>query len=202
MGVLADFDLTKMITDYGTRYLVETGTGIGRGVEEAVKHDFLQVFSIEIMHNLALDVALRFADNPMVTIIHGKSEKGLREALEEIPGDAPAIFWLDAHYPGADFRMANYDSEKNHDLRLPLERELRLLAEGRDIDGDVFLIDDLRIYEDAAYDEGPCAAAALPAPEFRHVRFVDEILGATHRIERSTQRTGYLCAYPLRPRGA
>ena len=202
MGVLADFDLSQLIADYGCRYLVETGTGIGRGVEEAVKHDFLQVYSIEIMHNLALDVALRFADNPLVTIIHGKSEKGLQEVLEEIDPDTPAIFWLDAHYPGADFRMASYDSERNHDLRLPLEREMRLLAASRDISRDIFLIDDLRIYEDAAYDEGNCKPDQLPAPEFRHVRFVDELLGKTHRIERSLKRTGYICAYPLRKRGA
>jgi len=202
MGVLSDFDLDGLIADYGCRYLIETGTGIGRGVEEAAKHDFLQVYSIEIMHKLALDVALRFADNPKVTIIHGKSEKGLKEAMEEMEPGVPAIFWLDAHFPGADFRLASYDSERNHDLRLPLERELRLLAESRDISRDVILIDDLRIYENAEYEEGPCQPAALPAPEFRHVRFVDEILGKTHHIERSLRRTGYLTAHPVKKSGA
>jgi hypothetical protein len=201
MGVLADFDLSGLIADYGCRHLVETGTGVGRGVDEALKHDFRQIFSIEIMHKLALEVALRHSAEHRVTIIHGKSEKGLLEALAEIPPAEPALFWLDAHYPGADFRLATYDSEKNHDIRLPLERELRLLAANRDIGGDVILIDDLRIYEDADYDEGPCPDHSLPAPEFRHLRFVDEILGKTHRIERSTRRTGYLCAYPLKPGG-
>jgi hypothetical protein len=196
MGVLADFDLERLIADRGCRYLVETGTGAGRGVEFAARHDFIQIYSIEIMHKLALDVALRFAADPKVTIIHGKSERGIKEALAEIPAQAPVIFWLDAHYPGADFRLAAYDAEKNHDVRLPLERELRLVAQLRDISRDVFLIDDLRIYEDGPYDEGACPAVSLPAPELRHLRFVDDILGPTHLIERLYRRTGYLCAYP------
>ncbi len=198
MGVLSDFDLDRLIREYGCRYLIETGTGLGKSLEYAAASDFDQVFSIEIMHKLALEAALRFAKNHKVTVIHGKSERGLKEALEEIPPEAPVIYWLDAHFPGADFRLASYKDEKNEAVRLPLERELRLLAGLRDISRDVFLIDDLRIYEDGTYDEGPCPADHRPAEEFRHTRFVDEVLGATHGIERLFRRTGYLCAYPKR----
>lgn len=198
MGVLSDFDLAGLISEYGCRFLIETGTGLGKSVDFAAEHKFDQIYSIEIMHALALQAGLRFAKNPMITIIHGKSEKGLREALEEIPQEAPVIYWLDAHFPGADFRLAAYRDEKNEIVRLPLERELRLLAELRDISRDVFLIDDLRIYEDGSFEEGPCPADHRPAPEYRHTHFVDEILGATHRFERSMRRTGYLCAYPVR----
>jgi hypothetical protein len=196
VGVLADFDLADLMHRYGCRYLIETGTGLGKSIDHASQFPFEQIFSIEIMHSLALQAGLRFAKNPAITIIHGKSERGLVEALEEIPGDAPVIYWLDAHFPGADFRLASYRDEKNEMVRLPLERELRLLSGLRDISRDVFLIDDLRIYEDGAFEEGPCPADHRPAPEYRHVRFVQEILGGTHQLEKSLRRTGYLCAFP------
>jgi hypothetical protein len=196
VGVLSDFELDRLIADYGCRFLIETGTGLGKSMDHAQAFDFEQIFSIEIVHSLALQAGLRFAKNHKITIIHGKSERGLKEALEEIPGEASVIYWLDAHFPGADFRLANYKDERNETIRLPLERELRLLSELRDIRHDVFLIDDLRIYEDGPYEEGPCPADHRPAAEYRHTRFVDEILGPSHNLERSYRRTGYLCAYP------
>jgi hypothetical protein len=192
MGILADFNLTALIDDYGCAYLVETGTGSGLGVEEASKHAFQQVFSIDSNHKAALDVALRFAANPMITIIHARIEKGLIDALSEIPRDDGVIFWLDAHAPGPEFR-----SEHSAALILPLERQLRLLAERRDLSRDIILIDDLRLYEDGAYEDGAAALSCLPAPAYRHVRFVEALLGDTHRIERSLRRTGTLSAFPL-----
>ncbi len=197
MGVLSDFDLAGLISDYGCRFLIETGTGPGKNVELAAQHTFDQIYSIETKHALALQAGLRFSKNAMITIIHAKNERGLRESLEEIPGDAPVVYWLAAHAPGPEFRT-DPGGDANQVLRLPLERELRLLAELRDISRDVFLIDDLRLYEDGGYEDGPCPADQRPAAIFRHTRFIDDVLGMTHRIERSLRRTGYLCAYPAR----
>jgi hypothetical protein len=197
MGTLSDFDLGQMIEQNRCRYLIETGTGGGSGVAFASKFPFEHVYSIEIMHSLAYEVALRHSKNLKITIFHGKSERGLTEIIEEIPPDAPVIYWLDAHFPGADHLKAGYASETNEAVRLPLERELRLVAGLRDISRDIFLVDDLRIYEDGNYPEGPCPPDALPAsPELRDLRFFDEVLGETHRIERIYKRTGYICAYP------
>ena len=116
MGALSDFDLAALIAAYGGRYLVETGAGKGDGVEEALRHDFLQVYAIESAHKLALDVALRHSENHKLTVIHARSEKGLREALEEMEPGLPAIFWLKD------------------------PQELRVLASLRDLSRDVFLI--------------------------------------------------------------
>jgi hypothetical protein len=158
MSALADFDLGRLTAEFGCRTLVETGTGLGHGVETALAQDFEQIFSIEPKHHLALEVALRHADHHKVTIIHSRFEKGLKEALEEIPAAAKILFWLDG-----------FDSPP------ALESALRLLASLRDIGGDVFLIDDAQLLE----GEGP-------------LRFVDDILGPSHRIERA----GWLGAYP------
>jgi len=61
----------------------------------------------------------------------------------------------------------------------PLERELRLIAGLRDTSRDVFLIDDLRLYEYGAFDEGPCPDMAPPA--LRSLDFIDDILGPPTR---------------------
>jgi len=183
MGVLSDFDLRHLITDFGCRVLVETGSGGGQGVDAAAPLDFQQIFAIEPQHKLALAVALRHAANHKVTVIHAKIAAGLKEALAEIDPTAAAIFWMDAHQPGADGRPQ-------------LEAQLRLIAAHRDISHDVILIDDLRLYEDAAYDEGPCPEGQKPSDEYRHLHFLAPLLQDTHDIERSRRRTGYLCAYP------
>ena len=196
MGVLSDFNLDRLITQYGCRNFVETGTGIGQGVEFATGCAFERIASIEIIHKLALDVAIRFAKNHTVTIINAKSARGLKEALDEMPPDQPILFWLDARFPGADYGLKPYDAERDETLRLPLESEIRTLAGLRDLGRDLFLINELRLYEDADYEDGPVSLDRLPSAGNRHLRFIDEILGATHRFERSLRRTGSLCAYP------
>ena len=183
MGVLSDFDLRHLITDFDCELLVEAGSGEGLGVDAAAPLDFKQIFAIEPQHTAALATALRHAANHKVTVIHAKIASGLKEVLSEMPADRPAIFWLAAHHPGADGRPQ-------------LEAQLRLIAERRDIGRDVILIDHLRLYEDGVYDEGPFPEPHKPRAEFRHLRFLEPLLGHSHQIERSRRRTGYLCAYP------
>jgi hypothetical protein len=92
MGLPQDFDFTR----HDCKILVEVGGGSGRGVEAGIKHGFQAIYCIETKHALALDVALRHADNHVVTVIHARAEKGLKEALEEIPAGAAVLFWLDS----------------------------------------------------------------------------------------------------------
>jgi hypothetical protein len=183
MGALTDFDLRHLITDYGCRVLVETGIGKGQATDEAAELDFLQIFAIEPQHKRALDVALRHAANHKITVIHAKIERGLAEALAEISSDHPVLFWLAAHQPGGDGRPK-------------LEDQLRQIGAARDIRHDIILVDELRLYEDGAYDEGPCPDGTRPLPEFRQLAFIETVLGQTHDIQRSRRRGGYLCAFP------
>lgn len=184
MGALTDFDLRHLITDYGCLVLVETGIGKGQATDEAAELDFLQIFAIEPQHKRALDVALRHAANHKVTVVHAKIERGLAEALDEINIEHPALFWLASHQPGKDGRPK-------------LEDQLRQIAASRDIRRDIFLVDELRLYEDGVYDEGPCPDENRPLPEFRGLAFFETLLGQTHEIQRSRRRGGYLCAFPL-----
>ncbi len=184
MDLTTDVDLDQLIARYGCRAFVETGTGSGKGIEAAAGSSFDQIFSIEAAHKPALDAGLRFAKNHKVTVIHAKAERGLKEVLVELAPSTPTLFRLDAQWQGAATAP------------MPAERSLRLLAQCRDLSRDVVLIDDLRLYEDGNFEKGPCPPDRLPAPEQRHLRFVEEILGKTHRFERSYQQTGHLCACP------
>ena len=86
------------------------------------------------------------------------------------------------------------------DRRLPLQRELELIARLRRPCRDVILIDDLRIYEDGPFEQGamPDFAQTLPP----HLRNIDFVLrrpwSETHDLQRFHQHTGYLVLAPRR----
>lgn len=187
MGVLSDFQLDRLIADFGCRFLVETGTGEGGDIEFAGTFAFEHVYSIEKSHERAIKVAFRNAQNQKMTIIHGHSERGLKMALEEIPDEAPVIFWMDTHPTFEDGRLPS-----------PLERELRLIVSQRDVARDIFLIDDLCIYERGAFEEALAEPNPIAPEAFRDLNFVDDILGDTHQVSKLVRRTGYLCAFPNR----
>lgn len=115
---MADIDLAALIARHGCRYLVESGVG---GVEAALDLDLDQIYGIEPNHKRALDVALKFAANHKATIIHARWEKGLKEALEEMRPDLPALF-----------RLAGPEEEA----------VLRRVATGRDLGRDLLLVGD------------------------------------------------------------
>lgn len=187
MGTLRDFDLEELIARYACRIFAEVGTGAGQAVEQAAAASFELIFSVEPSHKQALDAGLRHAKNHKITIVHAKRERGLKEALDEVPAQTPVLFLIAA--PPGGFSISPAE-------KLPIERELRLLAGLRDLSRDVLLIDERRLYEDGDYDAGPCPPDRLPPIEQRSLSFAEGILGPTHRLERSTKGTGYLCAFP------
>lgn len=111
-------DLAPLIAAQGYRYLVDSGVA---GIEPAMGYDLEQIYGIESNHKRALEVALKLAADHKATIIHARFEKGLREALEEMRPDLPAIF-----------RLAGPDAA----------RTLREVAGGRDLSRDLLLVGD------------------------------------------------------------
>lgn len=198
MGSLVRFDLGKLACDFGCVVFVETGTGTGGGVLHAARTvPFEQLYTIELHAEVARTARTALAVEPRIALLEGNSEDCLRQLLSELPADRPALFWLDAHFPGADFGYASYDSERDDSRRLPLERELQVIRELRPQGGDVILIDDLRIYEDGPYKSGniPDSAQTL-VPDRRHIRFVEELFGPTHHLHRLYQEEGYIVLLP------
>lgn len=121
MSLLRDIDLAAIIETHGVRYLVEFGTGEGEDAGFAAGFPFDHIYSIEPSHRLAIQAAFRHSANQKMTFIHGKGERGWRQAAPEIPGEFPVLFLLDGP---------------------ALEQDLAAIAKHRDIARDVFLVEE------------------------------------------------------------
>jgi hypothetical protein len=60
------------------------------------------------------------------------------------------LFFLDAHFPGADASIRGYADETDHNVNIPLLRELTAIKQRVGKYNDVIIIDDLRLFKDDA----------------------------------------------------
>ena len=203
MGFINRFDLNFFISQFGCRYFVETGTGQGISLKHAASHlGFKTCFSCEIMEELFHKIQPLTAD-PRIVIEQASSETFLRNLLPRLDGQVPCLFWLDAHFPGADFGLRKFWEEKDEQIRLPLEREMQIIRDARPEGQDVILMDDLRIYENGRFENGnvPPEANTLPSSA-RNIQFIYRIFGDTHRIIRCYWDEGYVILLPRKKRAA
>ena len=202
MAALRDFNIGRLKADFGLRYLVELGTGDGDGVEFVKDLGFEHVHSVESQHKPALKVALRHSQRQDITIIHARTSRGLLEALEEIPADAPTLFWIDSCYSGCDTRQLFDVPERTGGVPLRIERDLRQILAARSQGADIIMMDDLFLYDDDAY-QGPFPENPpnIP-PQYRSVAFMEPLLSKSHRLEVIMSGGGTLVALPLHPKTA
>lgn len=193
MGSIRRFDLTKIITEYQTLSFFETGTFWGDGVDYALGSPFHQLISVEVVPEIAEKARARFAGIKNVEIIESSSEQGLAKRIASINHNC--LFWLDAHYPGADAGMNAYDQNLEDEMRLPLAREMTTIHRLRKKYNDVIIIDDLRIYEDGPYENGNVPADALPAKD-RNIDFIYRQFKWSHVVCKSYLDEGYVLLFP------
>lgn len=135
----------QVILDYARRFdlrvLIETGSGDGCTAVQLAEH-FERVFTIEISEDKYFGVWGALLGYPHVLPIHGDSEEVLPHLLSKL--DAPAVFWLDAHYDGGTSGRGQADT--------PIQRELFTVFANRRARPNVILIDDARFFgTDPAY---------------------------------------------------
>ncbi|HEX8357249.1 MAG TPA: hypothetical protein VF610_07565 [Segetibacter sp.] len=193
MGSLRRFDLNKIIDRHNISYLFETGTWKGDGIAYANKFPFKKIFSTEIMPSIAEAAKKRFSNNQRVEIMEGNSIDILEKKLPEIDGNC--LFWLDAHFPGAEEKIKDYNEFEEEDVKLPLKKEIELIKSLRKNYNDLILVDDLRIYEDGPYQSGNTPENIYP-PSIRNIDFVYKEFEETHSIKRSYNNEGYLLIIP------
>ena len=193
MGFINQFDLSRIIRDYNISYFFETGTWKGDAVEYALQFPFKKIISAEIIPVIAAEAKTRFETETRVVIIEASSAATLSAELPSLPGNC--LFWLDAHFPGADAGLEEYDAILNEDIRLPLENELTIIHQFRKDYQDVFIIDDLRVYEDGCYENGNAPSDTLPKKN-RNLDFVNRLFGTSHSILKSYKKEGYLMLLP------
>lgn len=193
MGSIAKFDLQRVISDFNTRVFFETGTWKGDGVAYALEFPFEKIISVEIVPGIAAQAVERFAGESRVEIFEGSSQDILKKELQGIRQNC--LFWLDAHYPGADEGIEEYNADMDEELRLPLENELKVIRDLRGKRQDVIIIDDLRIYENGPYEKGNAPSDTLPKRS-RDLDFIEKEFSDTHHINRSYLDEGYLILLP------
>jgi len=195
MGNLKFFDLKYYIEKYNAKTFIETGTAQGHGLEYASQFEFDKLYSVEFSTELYQICIEKFKDNKKVNIFNTTSKNGL-ETIFQKKIENNIVFWLDAHYPYADVSPTFDNYNKGDDeLRLPLEKEIRLIHEKRPNSKDVIIVDDLRIYEDNNYECGNILRGINP-PNNRSIEFIYELYSDTHTITKDLRNEGYLIIEP------
>lgn len=184
-------NLEKLIKVLNLKNFVESGTGDCSSMKIAADLNlFENLYGIDLDEDLYNRAVSMFKSS--VKMYNGYSKDEMLKIVGEL-SDRPTLFWLDAHFPGADYKGVKYDAEKDDSKRIPLEAELKIISENRDITNDVFIIDDLRIYAD------------LPGGswEFRSTAgaenhdFIETLIGKTHLLVEHHQDQGYMLGFPL-----
>ncbi len=196
MGTLSHFHIDVMRKRHGLVAFVETGTGAGAGVLQAVRAGFTAIHSVEVVDELVEAARRQFQKVPAVKIWRGASSGVLPLILKELP-EGPALFWLDAHFPGADYGIGTYEAEQDLGKRLPLEEEVAIIRRHREGRRDILLIDDARIYQPGPYSGGDLPADWLPLRGVkRSLDFVREAYSRTHGIVVDYAQQGYVMVVP------
>ena len=154
MGQLKEaIEVGNVLDFYDIKNFVETGTGIAevvRSVNEA--NEDLNIHTIEVVEEIFDQNKIKYSYLKNVNWHLGESAQVLSEVVPTLEGNT--LFWMDAHFPGADVCLCSYGDEEDIDKRLPLKKELETIVAKRDISNDVIVIDDLRIYEDGPFETG------------------------------------------------
>lgn len=194
MGQIDRFDLQSYIDNYKTSIFIETGTGKGGSLQHALKFSFDELYTIEVITEIYLDCVEKFKLYENCHLINDNSKNGLEFILKNVGPSNNIIYWLDAHFPGADSGLSGYGSVEDKNMRIPLENELRSITSIRDSKNDVFIIDDLRIYEDGPYNSGNWVDRNKFGGD--GIDFIYELFYETHIINKDYRDEGYIILTP------
>lgn len=201
MATLRDYfnndiqSLARFRDQWSIREMIETGTGDGESILFA-KEAIHRIYSFEINEQIFNEVDRKFATNKDIRIYNNESASGLKFLFHLYKFREPVLFFLDAHFPGADFGLAGYGDEKNKKIRLPLEEELYTIVRYHDITDDVFIIDDLRVYESGPFEAGNWEHRESTGGD--GIEFIYDIFADTHYIEKDYRFQGFVLLTPMK----
>jgi hypothetical protein len=200
MGELYRFELSPFIEKYGLKIYFETGTGMGISLRHALKSSFEEYFSVDVDPELIEKLMPLKKENKNLVLIRGFSKDALQQFAPKISQDKPVLWFLDAHFPGADFHKCSYEQSIRHFKKdaFPLEEEIDIICKLRDTSQDVFILDDFVLYEKGNY----------AAPEWKYEwlqeeldlktnsSFIYETFNKTHNFKKDLRDQGYLVIIP------
>lgn len=195
MGSLEKIFNADQIREFKVNAVVETGTGYGHSASILGEHNpELNVYTIEAVKEV-YDVAIqRLWQYKNIKCFFGQSVNILPSLMSYLKEEKRILFWLDAHFPGADFGLSSYGDIKDEKERIPLEYELNSIISNRDVSNDIILMDDLRIYEDGPFEDGNWGERYLYGGD--GIDFIYRALGKTHYITKIYYDQGYILAAP------
>jgi hypothetical protein len=156
--------------------IVETGTYLGDGIKDYLASNYFdKIYSIEISNKYYLLNKNKFITNSNVEVLEGDSADVITHLINNnILDDKPVLFYLDAHFSGADTGGMNICNG------CPVLKELEAISK-RNVKGDVIFIDDMRLMGEAMISgcEG-CKKYPLTFFDFRHAT-LDNMLASLNR---------------------
>ena len=200
MGELNIFNLEHFNTKHNCEIYVETGTGIGVCLSHMLKYKFKKYYSIDIDGDLIEQAKNTFTDN-RIKFIHDYSFQALDKLVPKLPTDKSVLFFLDAHFPGADFGKTTYeDSIKEFkEEAFPLFKEIKMIKKHRDISNDCFIIDDWKLYDkDKEYEMPGWEYAELQESLGLNISkdIILDNFKETHNYEVNLRHQGFLFVTP------
>lgn len=151
----------------------------------------IYIYSIELIEEYYNYCSEKFKNNKNVFLFNNTSSNGLQEIFSKY-SVGHCLFWLDAHLPNYYKNNFSNEYEKNKKLLIPLEDEIRIIVEKKNVTNDVFIIDDLRIYERGNFQCGNWNEAIIAGG----IDFIFNMLENTHNIQRLYDDQGYVLCTP------
>ena len=203
MGDITIFDIQNVIDKCKLECFCETGTLHGDAINFIKQFSFKTIISIEIVESLALKAADRFVEDLRVRIVNDDSSKALGAICSQYL-NSNTLFWLDAHFPGADNHLTSYDSEINFNTRVPLKAELEIIKQRADKFKDAVIIDDLWLYEEGPFEWGTFNEHMMKYHKGekreqicgQDSSFIYDMFKDTHNIKKISNHQGYLLLTP------
>jgi len=181
-------------TKFGIKVFVETGTADGLQFNDYIRFGYDDYYSCEI-NTEQYEIAVRNVNHlPNVHIFNQYSVEFLTNLLPKIK-DIPTVFWLDAHLPGSEIGLP-LDYEKDDKLRMPLEDEITLIKQLKNINNDIIICDDLRHYIDGNFGSGNWDLR--PILGGNNIEFIYKNFQDTHNIQLNYEYGGCLILTPIK----
>lgn len=202
MGAIRNLDLKTLIEKHKPSFFIETGAGYGTGIFTVLTFPFQAILSVEIDSEQTNFLNKFFRFDGRVRVFNMLSRDFLNLIIPQIPANMIIFFFLDAHFPQADFGIKEFDSEKDESIRMPLWDELNIIKKLRPNSKDLILIDDISLYDDSSYKYDDdhklkeIASKLLPRIHKNYLPKFIELFTDTHIHSILKNEQGYLLLEP------
>jgi len=150
MAYLKEHDVALIKDKYGLDTFFETGTGNCEGIIHAKDSGFELLHTVDCIEQTT---TAAMSKCPWAKVHLGKSSSVISafQTMRKVEPPCRVLWWLDAHFPGVDTGILNWQESGESVDCLPLADELDAIVSGPR-ENDVILIDDAFLYRAGILD--------------------------------------------------